>query len=470
MSIVWHMARVTGRRRLASILRPAAIAGLVAVAGTTMSSGAQAQMDWFRPPGNVGQPSTPQRQTGNQQQRQQFRPAQQPRQPQQQQQQQWKPLFPFFDIFRNDRPPPQRYAPPPVQEVEKQRPRRVVQEAPAEPRGTVFEGIDSARKAAGDKPPTDIVLVIGDENAAPLAQGLADAFAADRPSVAVIGKGRTGTGLSPGGDFDWVANAAGLVQSEDATAAVVFIGANDLRPIQQDAEQVALFDDRWRDLYGQRIDAFLTGLKARGKPVAVVGLPPLNDNRASERNATLNELLKERTERAGLIYVDIWDGFVDENGKFLMSGPAVDGQRRRLRAADGSGFTRAGGRKLAFFVDRAIGKLLSGGASAPSPGNAPLPGPEAGIPSIMHLTGVGAGSSARALAGAVPGDAKAIPASDSAPAKMLLGGDPLPAVAGRADDFRWKAEETAAPGSGVPAASPAGDAAGQGTPASTANP
>ena len=50
----------------------------------------------------------------------------------------------------------------------------------------------------------------------------------------------------------------------------------------------------------------------------------------------LNELYRERTEKAGIVYVDNWDGFVDEEGRYAVQGPDFEGQVRRLRAADGA--------------------------------------------------------------------------------------------------------------------------------------
>jgi len=57
-------------------------------------------------------------------------------------------------------------------------------------------------------------------------------------------------------------------------------------------------------------------------------------------------------DKAGIVYVDVWDGFVDEDGRFAQSGPDFEGQTRRLRAGDGVHFTQAGARKLAHFVER----------------------------------------------------------------------------------------------------------------------
>ena len=63
----------------------------------------------------------------------------------------------------------------------------------------------------------------------------------------------------------------------------------------------------------------------------------------------LNDLYRARAEKAGIIYVDVWDGFVDESGHFTLQGPDFEGQMRRLRTGDGVHFTKAGARKLAHY-------------------------------------------------------------------------------------------------------------------------
>ena len=47
--------------------------------------------------------------------------------------------------------------------------------------------------------------------------------------------------------------------------------------------------------------------------------------------AYLNDLYRLRAERAGITYIDVWDGFVDEAGKYSNYGPDYEGQVRRLR-------------------------------------------------------------------------------------------------------------------------------------------
>ena len=73
----------------------------------------------------------------------------------------------------------------------------------------------------------------------------------------------------------------------------------------------------------------------------------------------LDALYREAAGKAGITYVDVWDGFVDEVGRFLQKGPDFQGQIRQLRSYDGVYFTKAGARKLAHYVEREITRLLA---------------------------------------------------------------------------------------------------------------
>ena len=96
-----------------------------------------------------------------------------------------------------------------------------------------------------------------------------------------------------------------------------------------------------------------------------VGLPSQRGPKASADSAYLNDLYRSRAEKAGIIYVDVWDGFVDEAGKFAPQGPDYQGQIRRLRTGDGIHFTKYGARKLALYVEREIERLAAQGSRWP---------------------------------------------------------------------------------------------------------
>ncbi len=117
--------------------------------------------------------------------------------------------------------------------------------------------------------------------------------------------------------------------------------------------------DLWAELYVKRIDAMIAALKSKGVPVLWVGLPALRGPKSTSDMAYLDELYRERAERAGIYYVDIWDGFTDDQGRYAVDGPDFEGQIRRLRTADGVHFTKAGAVKLASYVDQELRRVMS---------------------------------------------------------------------------------------------------------------
>jgi hypothetical protein len=160
----------------------------------------------------------------------------------------------------------------------------------------------------------------------------------------------------------------------------------------------------------------------------------------------LNSLYRDAAGKAGITYVDVWDGFVDEAGRFLQQGPDFEGQIRRLRSYDGVYFTKPGARKLAHYVEREITRLLAG-RSAPialptepaTPDANALPGQPAPRPlagPILPLVASSVGTD-QLLGG--PGSRPA--AVDALAARTLVKGEPLAPPPGRADDFVWPRRE-----------------------------
>ena len=117
--------------------------------------------------------------------------------------------------------------------------------------------------------------------------------------------------------------------------------------------------EKWELAYIKRIDATIAALKSAGVPVIWVGLPSQRGPKASADSSYLNELYRSRAEKAGIAYVDIWDGFVDEAGRYSPQGPDYEGQIRRLRTGDGVYFTKFGARKLAHYVEREIQRTIN---------------------------------------------------------------------------------------------------------------
>jgi uncharacterized protein len=205
-------------------------------------------------------------------------------------------------------------------------------------------------------------------------------------------------------------------------------------------------EKRWVELYRDKIDEMIGVLKAKGVPVLWVGLPAIRGIKATSDTAFLDTLYREAAGRAGITYVDAWDGFVDEGGRFMQQGPDFEGQIRKLRSADGVYFTKAGALKLAHYVERELNRLLAARSApivlptepATPDANArpdqPAPRPLAGPIIPLVASSVGADQ----LLGA-PGSR--LLTIDAQAARLLIKGEALPAPAGRADDFAWPRRE-----------------------------
>ena len=360
------------------------------------------------------------------------------------------------------------------------------QERYREPPPVDYSKAPPAKKA--EAPSTSTVVVMGDSMADWLAYGLEEAFA-DTPEIGVIRKNKPNSGLiryESKSDLEWSSVARDIIMSERPAVAVMMLGLSDRGPIRERAsakpapapaqpeapakpqdQQTADAENAdapiiapemskargssheyrtepWAELYSKRIAETIAAMKSRGVPVIWVGLPIVRGPKATSDAAYLNDLYRAQAEKAGVTYVDVWDGFVDEAGKFASFGPDVDGQTRRLRSQDGVYFTKYGARKLAHFVEREIRRVISTRAlpvalpaeTGVQPSEAPRPGGPVARPiagAVLPLT-AGTPSKGDELLG---GGNMRPSASDPIASRVLVKGEPVSPLKGRADDFVW---------------------------------
>jgi hypothetical protein len=326
----------------------------------------------------------------------------------------------------------------------------------------------AARKA--DAPaPTESVVVIGDSLAEWLAFGLEAAFG-DTPQVGIVRKMiRPYSGLvrydTRADAPDWPQAVKETLAGEKPAAIVIMLGLNDRLPLREKAPapesgssanaagetahkpaapapppaNYEFHTDQWGELYGKRIDEMITALKSKGVPVIWVGLPSIRGAKPTADMQYLDELYRAHAEKAGIVYVDIWDGFVDERGNFAQQGPDFQGQTRRLRTYDGVNFTTVGAEKLAHYVERELRRVLNGHVVPVA-----LPGPEEQSPTkgagakpvigpVVPLGAIRSGEAGELAGSGRPAQKDTDPLAN----RVLSRGDALNAPRGRADDFSW---------------------------------
>jgi hypothetical protein len=207
------------------------------------------------------------------------------------------------------------------------------------------------------------VLVIGDFMAAGLAQALTDDYA-QSTGVKIVDGTNGSSGLVRSDFYDWPNEIGPLMDMTHPSVVVVMLGANDRQAMDVGTGKEPPRSDAWTAAYIKRVEALTKAVRDRNIPLIWVGQPAFRYASMSSDMLAFDDIYQRVVEAAGGEFVDIWDGFVDENGAFRFTGPDVNGQPVRLRSDDGITLSKAGKRKIAFYVEKPLNKIL---------GNAALP-------------------------------------------------------------------------------------------------
>lgn len=202
------------------------------------------------------------------------------------------------------------------------------------------------------------IVVLGDSMAEGLWDGLYRALE-DDPTIDVIQQAKKWTGFVNPDKFDWNSEVGPILQDGNYQIAVVMFGAGEAQAIRQDGKTLQVGTEEWREAYGQRVENFIRKLRGANLATYWVGLPVMRSPGQSEDAQKLNDVFREKAFVNGAKFVETWDGFVDEQGRYSAYGPDMQGNTKRLRANDGVHFTQRGYLKLAHFVDKELRKDLT---------------------------------------------------------------------------------------------------------------
>ncbi len=220
----------------------------------------------------------------------------------------------------------------------------------AAPAPEVVEKADNART----------VLVAGDFYAGSLVDGLEVAFA-DNPDIIIVDKSNGLSGFVRTDIIDWPATIGPLVEEIKPDYLIFMGGSNDRQLMRDEGVTHQKLTDGWKEAYRKRIASMGEALKATDVPFTWVGLPSVRFQTMSRDFISFNEWYGAA---AGVSpkgkFTDIWDGFADANGNYSRSGPDTNGQITLLRRKDGINMTNAGERRLAFYVESDLRKMLEG--------------------------------------------------------------------------------------------------------------
>jgi uncharacterized protein len=286
------------------------------------------------------------------------------------------------------------------------------------------------------------ILVVGDFFAGNIGSELETTFEAS-PGVAVVTRSDGSSGLVRDDHYDWLAELPGIIDEVKPAIVVVMLGANDRQQMTSGARE-KFRSDAWFEEYRRRVSEVARMVSSSEVPLLWVGLPAFQSASMTADAITLNAIYRARAEEVGGEFVDIWDGFVDEEGKFVLTGSDVNGQQVRLRSADGITFTRAGRTKLAFYVERLARRHL-GDMASPELANIDADSlPDLGLPTeankrlLAHPISLSDPEldGGKELLGSLP---EVDDLSQSPRDKLVKRGEMDPAPAGRIDDYKVSA-------------------------------
>ncbi|MER9909590.1 DUF459 domain-containing protein [Mesorhizobium sp. M0050] len=313
--------------------------------------------------------------------------------------------------------------------------------APVEPSAPIVEKTPDAR----------VILVIGDFMANGLAEGLETAFA-DTANVRIVERANGSSGFVRDDVYNWPEQVKSLVETEKPSVVVVMLGSNDRQQMRVNDVREQPRSENWTKEYERRTEALGKALAATKVPYLWVGMPAFKTPKMTSDMLAFNDIYHSAAEKNGGEFVDVWDGFVDENGAFVSTGPDINGQAVRLRSDDGINVSKAGKRKLAFYTEKPLAKILGLAApgsvvTAAAPAGAPVEAPslpaapivvDRTVPMLLNDPALDGGTELLGAAAAP----KANP--DLPGEKLILEGKAPEASPGRADDFSWPPKAAAA--------------------------
>jgi hypothetical protein len=182
---------------------------------------------------------------------------------------------------------------------------------------------------------TRTIALVGDSM---MAVGLSSTLLREAPKykdLTLVKAFKSGTGLARPEVFDWQTEYPAMLGSAKPYVVIVAIGANDGQGFVVGKTVYPFGTDGWKDIYKQRVEAFLAMLEANGATVVWLGLPPMKSDVYDERIAEVNRIDYAAVNANPQAIWFSTAGIVgDAKGQFQDFGQ-VRGQTVRLRQADG---------------------------------------------------------------------------------------------------------------------------------------
>lgn len=202
------------------------------------------------------------------------------------------------------------------------------------------------------------ILILGDFVASAVADALKRLFI-DNRNIVIINNTIPNSGLVRIDHYSWKSNISKLIDENKPDIIIMMIGANDNQPIKMPHGIFNTSEPEWMNIYKQRITEVAKSLHASEKPWIWMGQPAFGNDNLTQKVKIFNTLYKQEIENVKGYFIDIWDGFINEQKQFSFSGYDVNGKVVKLRTQDALNFTSEGKRKLASYLEKKLQDILN---------------------------------------------------------------------------------------------------------------
>ena len=220
------------------------------------------------------------------------------------------------------------------------------------------------------------LAVFGDSMATDIGKAL-ERFYEQDPNLLVLTQGVGSSGIVRTDFFDWPKAIAEEIDKDSFDIAVIAIGINDRQKLRIDGVSYGSLTPEWTVEYSARVSGILQALRTANKPTIWVGLPPMEPPKFGQAMLQLNDVQRLAVFSGGAEFLDIYDRFATEEGKYTSRGPDLNGTVVRMRKDDGIHFSTAGADKLAFYLSQNLRTYYRGGGTVGIQVADPLLGTEA---------------------------------------------------------------------------------------------
>ena len=229
-------------------------------------------------------------------------------------------------------------------------PRREVQAArPRRGRDQDPRAAGAASRACRAEPEVPVVEKQADAARRPggrrfLGGGLAEGLTRplrDNPRIRIVDRTNGSSGFVRDDFFNWPAKIAELIDAEKPAAVVVMLGANDRQQMRVGDVRETARSENWTKEYPRAGRRASPRRSPTSKvPFLWVGVPAFKSSKMLSDMLAFNEIYRTAADGAAAEFIDVWDGFVDENGAFVIDRPRHQRPAGPAARRDGINLTR----------------------------------------------------------------------------------------------------------------------------------